>query len=70
MTKKGTLLVVDNNRAILTAVKVLTESEFAVVDTITTPAALPARLREQKPDVVLLDMNFRSGMNTGGEGLF
>ena len=70
MTKKGTLLVVDDNRAILTAVKVLTESEFAVVDTITTPAALPARLRELKPDVVLLDMNFRSGMNTGGEGLF
>lgn len=70
MTKKGTLLIVDDNRAILTAVKMLAESEFATVETIATPAALPARLRELKPDVVLLDMNFRSGMNTGGEGLF
>lgn len=39
MTKKGTLLIVDDNRAILTAVKMLAESEFATVETITTPAA-------------------------------
>ena len=31
MTKKGTLLIVDDNRAILTAVKMLAESEFAMV---------------------------------------
>lgn len=70
MTKKGTLLVVDDNHAILTAVKMLAEDCFRVVATIASPAQLPARLRELKPDVVLLDMNFRSGMNTGGEGLF
>ena len=70
MTKKGTLLVVDDNHAILTAVKMLAEGSFATVATIGSPAQLPARLRELKPDVVLLDMNFRSGMNTGGEGLF
>lgn len=70
MTKKGSLLVVDDNRAILTAVKMLAEAQFASIETIATPAALPARLREMKPDVVLLDMNFRSGVNNGGEGLF
>ena len=70
MTKKGTLLVVDDNHAILTAVKMLAEGSFATVATISSPTQLPARLRELKPDVVLLDMNFRSGMNTGGEGLF
>lgn len=70
MTKKGSLLVVDDNRAILTAVKMLAEAQFASIETIATPAALPARLREMKPDVLLLDMNFRSGVNNGGEGLF
>ena len=70
MTKKGTLLVVDDNRAVLTAVKMLAEARFATVATIASPAGLPARMRELKPDVVLLDMNFRSGMNSGGEGLY
>ena len=70
MTKKGSLLIVDDNRAILTAVKMLAEDAFDRIETIANPAALPARLRELKPDVVLLDMNFRSGMNNGGEGLF
>lgn len=70
MTKRGKLLIVDDNRAILTAVKMLMENDFDEIDTIANPAALPARLRTGRPDVVLLDMNFRSGMNTGGEGLF
>ena len=70
MTKKGSLLIVDDNRAILTAVKMLAEETFDRIETIANPAALPARLREMKPDVVLLDMNFRSGMNNGGEGLY
>ena len=70
MTKKGSLLIVDDNRAILTAVKMLAEKTFDRIETIANPAALPARLRELKPDVVLLDMNFRSGMNNGGEGLY
>lgn len=70
MTKKGTLLVADDNRAIITAVKMLAENDFACITGISNPANIPARLREEHPDVVLLDMNFRSGMNNGGEGLF
>ena len=70
MAKKGTLLIVDDNRSILTTVKMLLEDTFAHICTLTNPNGIPAVLREQKPDVVLLDMNFRSGMNTGNEGLF
>ena len=58
MTKQGTLLVVDDNRNILTTVKMLMEPHFAKIVTIANPNNIPARLREDKPDVVLLDMNF------------
>lgn len=68
--KKGTLLVVDDNRNILTTVRLLLEQVFQQIVTIANPASIPTRLREDKPDVVLLDMNFSSGINSGGEGLF
>ncbi len=70
MTKQGTLLVVDDNRNILTTVKMLMEPHFAKIVTIANPNNIPARLREDKPDVVLLDMNFQSGTNNGNEGLY
>ena len=69
-SKQGTLLVVDDNRNILTTVKMLLQDYFENVVCIANPNGIPAKLREVKPDVVLLDMNFSSGMNTGNEGLF
>ena len=70
ISKHGTLLVVDDNRNILTTVKMLLQDYFENVVCIANPNGIPAKLREAKPDVVLLDMNFTSGMNTGNEGLF
>lgn len=70
MAKKGTLLVVDDNRNILSSVKMLMDGTFANVVTIANPAEIPANLRENKPDVILLDMNFRNGINNGNEGIF
>ena len=71
MTKKqGTILVVDDNRNILTTVRMLLEPYFEHIVTIANPNAIPAKLREERPDVVLLDMNFSNGINSGNEGLF
>lgn len=70
MERKGTLLVADDNKSILTSVKLLMESDFDKIITISNPASIPEVLREWKPDVVLLDMNYRSGINNGNEGLF
>lgn len=70
MTNSATLLVVDDNRNILTTVRLLMEKVFARVVTIANPNNIPTRLRDDKPDVVLLDMNFNSGINNGNEGLF
>ena len=70
MTRQGTLLIVDDNRNILTTVKMLLEPIFAKIITIANPNSIPAKLREEHPDVVLLDMNFSSGINSGNEGLY
>lgn len=68
--KQGTILIVDDNRNILTTVRMLLEPVFANIITIVNPNSIPAKLREEHPDVVLLDMNFSSGINSGNEGLF
>lgn len=62
--------MVDDNRNILATVKMLLEDYFETIVAIASPDNIPARLREDRPDVVLLDMNFRSGMNSGNEGLY
>ena len=68
--KQGTILIADDNRNILTAVKVLLEDTFENIVAVANPGNIPARLRDDKPDVVLLDMNFQSGVNNGNEGLY
>lgn len=68
--KQGTILIVDDNRNILTTVKMLLENTFEHIVAIANPNNIPAHLREDKPDVVLLDMNFQSGINSGNEGLY
>ena len=68
--KQGTILIVDDNRNILTTVRMLLEPIFDGIITIANPNSIPAKLREERPDVVLLDMNFSSGINSGNEGLY
>jgi len=68
--RQGTILIVDDNRNILTTVRMLLEPIFDNITTIATPNSIPAKLREEHPDVVLLDMNFSSGINSGNEGLY
>ena len=68
--KQGTILIVDDNRNILTTVRMLLDPIFEHIITIANPNSIPAKLREEHPDVVLLDMNFSSGINSGNEGLY
>ena len=70
MTKQGTILIVDDNKGILTAVQMLLGTCFEKVITISTPNKIKATLHDENIDVVLLDMNFSAGINTGNEGLF
>ncbi|MFI3332479.1 MAG: sigma-54 dependent transcriptional regulator [Rikenellaceae bacterium] len=70
MKRQGTLLIVDDNKAILSAVKLLMTSYFEQVTTLANPNSIPATLRSKTIDVVLLDMNFTASINTGNEGLY
>lgn len=69
-TRKGTLLVVDDNRSILTSLRYLLSDYFEMVLTLDSPVSLPSLLKKENIDIVLLDMNFSSGINNGNEGLF
>lgn len=70
MNKQGTLIVVDDNKGVLSAVTLLLKNHFSRIVTLPSPVALPATLRTEDAQVVLLDMNFSSGLNTGNEGLY
>ncbi len=70
MVKKGTILVVDDNKAILAAVKMLLEAYFKKVIILASPNQITSTLRDENIDVILLDMNFSAGINTGNEGLY
>lgn len=70
MSKKGTILVVDDNKAILTAMKMLLENVFERIILLSSPEQIKTVLLKETPQVVLLDMNFKSGINNGNEGLY
>ena len=65
----GTILIVDDNVAILTAMKYLLADTFEQVLTTTQPDDILKLMAQQPTDIVLLDMNFAPGVNNGSEGL-
>lgn len=67
---KGKVLVVDDNNGIRAALKLLLAMHFAEVEVIPSPKELVSRIADFHPDVVLLDMNFHTDINTGNEGLY
>ena len=69
-SKKGKILIVDDNAGIRQALKILLPLHFAEVETLPSPVTLVTTLEKFKPDVVLLDMNFNTSINTGNEGLY
>ena len=68
--KKGKILVVDDNQGIRSALKILLPAHFAEVEIIASPKSLVTTMESFRPDVVLLDMNFYTDINTGNEGLY
>ena len=68
--KKGKILVVDDNQGIRSALKILLPAHFAQVEIIASPKSLVTTMESFHPDVVLLDMNFYTDINTGNEGLY
>ena len=69
MKKSGNILIVDDNRGVLTALQLLLKPYFDKITVLSSPVTLPATLREDTWQAVLLDMNFTSGINTGNDEL-
>ncbi|HCM20031.1 MAG TPA: sigma-54-dependent Fis family transcriptional regulator, partial [Porphyromonadaceae bacterium] len=68
--KQGRILIVDDNKNVLSALRILLNTYFEEVTLLSSPNTLLTMLKEKNPDVVLLDMNYSAGINTGNEGLF
>lgn len=69
MTTDARILVVDDNEDILHAARLLLKRHFAGVQTLSDPSQLPVLVRRRAFDVLLLDMNFAPGADSGAEGL-
>ena len=67
--KYGTILVVDDSPAILTAVKICLNGVFGRVITLSSPDAIFSVIQQEHVDIILLDMNFSLGVNSGQEGM-
>lgn len=67
---KGNVLIVDDNKSIISALEILLGPEFDHVKGIVNPNQIPTELRTIDYNLVILDMNFQAGVNTGNEGLF
>ena len=69
MANYGTILVVDDNPAILTAAKICLDGVFERIITLSKPDSIMVTLNQETTDVILLDMNFTLGVNSGQDGL-
>ena len=70
LLKNASVLVVDDDPDVLTAVRLLLKTEAKEVVTEKNPENLRWHLSKDSFDMILLDMNFNSSINTGNEGIF
>ena len=68
--RQTSILVVDDDKDILTAVRFLLKPEVKTIVTESNPENMLAILTENRYDILLLDMNYNSSINTGNEGLY
>jgi DNA-binding NtrC family response regulator len=67
---KGHILIVDDNVSILNSLELFLKYHFEKITSIRSPNQILNQIKSEYPDVILLDMNFAAGVNTGNEGIF
>ncbi|MEO6638627.1 MAG: sigma-54 dependent transcriptional regulator [Ginsengibacter sp.] len=70
LLKNACVLIIDDDTDVLTAVRLLLKTEVKEVITEKNPENIRWLLSKQSFDLILLDMNFTSSINTGNEGIF
>jgi DNA-binding NtrC family response regulator len=66
----GKLLIVDDHKQVLKALIQLLEPEFESITGISNPNQIISYINKEEYDIILLDMNFSAGVNTGNEGIY
>jgi DNA-binding NtrC family response regulator len=67
---KASILVVDDNKSILSALEILLTPEFQEITMLSNPNLILSELSKKDYNLVILDMNFKAGVNTGNEGIY
>lgn len=70
LLKSASILVIDDDTDVLTAVRLLLKTEVKEIVTERNPEQIPTWLASRKFDLILLDMNFKSSVNSGNEGFY
>ena len=70
LLKNATILAIDDDTDVLTAVRLLLKTEVKEVVIEKNPETIKSLLPKKQFDLILLDMNFNSTINTGNEGIF
>ncbi|MDB5119887.1 MAG: two component, sigma54 specific, transcriptional regulator, Fis family [Sphingobacteriales bacterium] len=68
--KNANILVIDDDPDVLTAVRMLLKTEVNEVVIDKNPENIRNLISKHSFDLILLDMNFNSSVNTGNEGLY
>lgn len=68
--KHRSILLVDDDKGVLRTLTMILGDHFGTIKSVSNPNQIPAELKEHKYDLVLLDMNFSAGVNSGNEGLY
>ena len=68
MQQKGKILIIDDNEDVLFALNLLLEPHFDSIRVSADPETIPRFMEQYRPDVILLDMNFRRDASSGQEG--
>lgn len=55
MNKSGTIITVDDNKGVLTAIQILLKNYFSKIVTLSSPTTLSCVIREEAPEVILLE---------------
>ncbi|KPK87556.1 MAG: AAA family ATPase [Bacteroides sp. SM23_62_1] len=66
----GKILIVDDDIHVLESLELLLKYEFEKVVTLPDPKKIIEHLVLESYDMILLDMNFKAGANTGEEGFY
>ena len=63
------LLIADDQRDVLEALRLLLKNDGYLIDTVESPAAVVTALGQRDYDVVLIDLNYARDTTSGAEGL-